>query len=106
MGTTTKNTVVDVKAPSYMSQIKTWNGKAPTLNNIEININITPTSKTNVSTESVKKFANVSKDNEPVVIYNIEIPKSSRHELKEPKMKYFIPDSTLNSELQKKVAKT
>jgi hypothetical protein len=26
--------------------------------------------------------------------------------LKEPKMKYFIPDSTLNSELQKKVAKT
>jgi hypothetical protein len=49
-------------------------------------------------------FLCVSKQKDPEDIYNKEIPKIKKHDVKDPNKKYFIPDSTLNSEFQKNTA--
>jgi DNA-binding HxlR family transcriptional regulator len=85
------------KEPSYTSQSQKWNGNAPNLNKMAKEKNRTPHIADGQKTKELNRSKD-SKEKVPNEAYTNENPNKMNPEVKAPKIKYFIPASTQNSE--------
>jgi hypothetical protein len=76
------------------------------LNKNAVSVRIIPTNGNSRLEELSDNLTRTSNEVDPNARYIKENPRSSRHEERAPRTKYFNPASLLNSELRQKVAKT